>query len=143
MLNALLFVAPLAFAPPLSARARVMPFREPRLLFACAAPEESAPLPLGARLKAAQSSLTSFLDKRFFLVGVVVSVALAAAFPSVGRRGGPLRPELTVAWGATCSIFLLAGLSLPTSELTRAGKLCTILHRHTPSYTVLHHPVVL
>ena len=37
------------------------------------------------------------------------------------RRGGLLRPELTVAWGCTCGIFLLAGISLPTSALTKAA----------------------
>ena len=51
----------------------------------------------------------------------MVSIALAAAFPSVGRKGGPLRPELTIAWGATSAIFWLAGLNLPTAELARAA----------------------
>ena len=66
-------------------------------------------------------SLVSFLDRRYFLVGAVVAVALAGVAPSIGCKGGILRPELTVAWGATCGIFLLSGLNLPTSELARAA----------------------
>jgi hypothetical protein len=73
------------------------------------------------RLRSAGSAVVGFVDRRYFLVGVVAAVALAALFPTVGMAGGPLRPELTVAWGATCGIFLLAGLNLPTSELARAA----------------------
>jgi len=102
------------------------PTREPRLLVAQATmPPSGDELPrhqlLGERLKAAGSAVGGFIDRRYFLVGVVAAVALAAGFPSVGRRGGPLRPEITVVWGATCGIFLLAGLGLPTSDLARAA----------------------
>lgn len=55
-------------------------------------------------------------------MGAAVAVSLAAALPSVGRPGGPLRPELTVAWGATCGIFVLTGLALPTHELAAAAR---------------------
>ena len=34
---------------------------------------------------------------------------------------GLFRPELTVGWGATCGIFFLSGLTLPTSELAAAA----------------------
>lgn len=61
--------------------------------------------------------LRGFLDRRFFLVGVVAAVALAALVPELGRKGGPLLPELTVNWGAPCGIFLLSGLTLPSSQL--------------------------
>jgi len=63
----------------------------------------------------------AFIDRRYFLVGVVTAVGLAALWPSIGRKGGILRPELTVAWGATCGIFLLAGISLPTNQLAAAA----------------------
>ena len=49
------------------------------------------------------------------------AVGLAALIPGFGSAGGPLRPGLTVGWGATCGIFLLAGLGLPTSELAAAA----------------------
>ena len=63
----------------------------------------------------------AFVDKRYFIAGAVVAVALAAAAPMIGCTGGPLRPELTVNWGATCGIFLISGLTLPTSELAAAA----------------------
>ena len=34
---------------------------------------------------------------------------------------GFFRPELTVGWGATCGIFFISGLTLPTSELAAAA----------------------
>ena len=82
---------------------------------------EPLPSTLAQRLRSAGRSVIGFIDRNYFLVGVIAAVALAALCPSVGRRGGPLQPELTVAWGATCGIFLLAGLNLPTSELARAA----------------------
>ena len=77
----------------------------------------SVPQPPSTRGKIAQaaSEVRGFLDRRFFLVGVAAAVGLAALAPTVGRRGGLLRPELTVAWGCTCGIFLLAGVSLPVN----------------------------
>lgn len=90
----------------------------PRILLSAAASSEPGPVP---RLRAAAERAVAFCDKNYFLVGVIVSVALAGVFPALGRKGGPLRPELTVAWGATCGIFLIAGLNLPTSELARAA----------------------
>ena len=67
------------------------------------------------------SKVTGFIDRRYFLVGAAVAVAMAALAPSIGRTGGILRPELTVGWGATCGIFLISGLTLPTSELAAAA----------------------
>ena len=71
--------------------------------------------------KSTRAKIAAFCDKNYFLVGLVTAVALAGIAPGIGRKGGPLMPELTVAWGATCSIFVLAGLNLPTSELRRAA----------------------
>mmetsp|Transcript_30922 Transcript_30922/g.102260 ORF Transcript_30922/g.102260 Transcript_30922/m.102260 type:complete len:388 (-) Transcript_30922:165-1328(-) len=105
---------PLSRAPPVLLRS------PPPLLATSPAASDGRPTPL-QRLKTATSSVAGFLDRRYFLVGVVTAVALAAAYPPLGRRGGPLRPERTVAWGATCGIFLLSGLNLPTSELARAA----------------------
>lgn len=65
--------------------------------------------------------MRSFVDRRYFLVGVVAAVALAALAPEIGKKGGMLHPELTVVWGATCGIFVLAGLSLPSNQLAAAA----------------------
>jgi sodium/bile acid cotransporter 7 len=65
--------------------------------------------------------LQKFVGKNFFLLGMVVAVSFARAFPELGRTGGVLRPELFIGnWGVTC-IFLLSGLSLELSELTEAA----------------------
>ena len=68
----------------------------------------AAPAGIVPRLRAAAVQVAEFTDKNYFLVGVVASVALAGVFPSFGRKGGILRPELTVAWGATCGIVCAA-----------------------------------
>lgn len=66
------------------------------------------------------SKFQSFAEKNFFLVGMVVAVSLARAFPGLGKNGGILRPELVIGnYGVTC-IFLLSGLSLKLSELKEA-----------------------
>ena len=72
-------------------------------------------------IKRTFDEVRGFVDRRYFLVGVVAAVGLAAVCPEIGRKGGILRPELTVAWGATCGIFLLAGISLPTNQLAAAA----------------------
>jgi len=62
-----------------------------------------------------------FLDKNFFVVGMVTSIGLAALNPALGARGGPLKPELTVDTLVVACIFLLSGLALPTNELKSAA----------------------
>jgi len=69
----------------------------------------------------AYRAVTGFLDRRYFLVGAASAVALAAIAPTIGCTGGFFRPELTVGWGATCGIFFISGLTLPTSELAAAA----------------------
>jgi len=62
----------------------------------------------------------AFTSKNFFLLGMMVAVALARAFPQLGKNGGVLRPELFIGkYGVTC-IFLLSGLSLELSELSQS-----------------------
>ena len=87
---------PLSRAPPVLLRS------PPPLLATSPAASDGRPTPL-QRLKTATSSVAGFLDRRYFLVGVVTAVALAAAYPPLGRRGGPLRPERTVAWVRTAA----------------------------------------
>jgi sodium/bile acid cotransporter 7 len=66
------------------------------------------------------SKTNQFVNKNFFLVGMLTSVLWAKIFPSLGRNGGVLRPELFVGNYGVTMIFLLSGLSLQTSELTQA-----------------------
>lgn len=65
--------------------------------------------------------LLTFVEKNFFLLGMLLAVSFARAFPQLGKTGGVLRPELFIGkWGVTC-IFLLSGLSLELSELKEAA----------------------
>jgi len=80
-----------------------------------------------AEEKSSESSLPSlrllltFASKNFFLVGMVVAVGLARAFPAAGKNGGLLRPELFVGKYGVTTIFLLSGLSLELAQLKDAA----------------------
>jgi sodium/bile acid cotransporter 7 len=67
-----------------------------------------------------RTKIQAFLEKNFFLMGMVVAVSLARLFPWLGRNGGVLRPELFIGKFGVTFIFLLSGLSLELSELTEA-----------------------
>ncbi|KAJ3057412.1 hypothetical protein HK097_007591 [Rhizophlyctis rosea] len=60
------------------------------------------------------------LIKHWFLVGLVIIIGLAAAWPNLGRRGGIIRSEYTVKYVCVCLIFLLTGLALKTRVLAKA-----------------------
>eukprot|EP00568_Trieres_chinensis_P002993 CAMPEP_0183317798 /NCGR_PEP_ID=MMETSP0160_2-20130417/58933_1 /TAXON_ID=2839 ORGANISM="Odontella Sinensis, Strain Grunow 1884" /NCGR_SAMPLE_ID=MMETSP0160_2 /ASSEMBLY_ACC=CAM_ASM_000250 /LENGTH=438 /DNA_ID=CAMNT_0025483901 /DNA_START=18 /DNA_END=1334 /DNA_ORIENTATION=+ len=68
------------------------------------------------------SNILAFVEKNFFLLGMIVSVSLARAFPTLGMNGGILRPELFIGKFGVALIFLFSGLSLELSELTDAVK---------------------
>eukprot|EP00540_Astrosyne_radiata_P013890 CAMPEP_0116846872 /NCGR_PEP_ID=MMETSP0418-20121206/14105_1 /TAXON_ID=1158023 /ORGANISM="Astrosyne radiata, Strain 13vi08-1A" /LENGTH=380 /DNA_ID=CAMNT_0004478225 /DNA_START=140 /DNA_END=1281 /DNA_ORIENTATION=- len=61
-----------------------------------------------------------FYQKNFFLLGMVLTVSFARLFPSVGKSGGYLRPELIIGKFGVTFVFLLSGLSLELSELKEA-----------------------
>ncbi|KAI9019273.1 putative sodium bile acid cotransporter [Phycomyces nitens] len=61
--------------------------------------------------------LKSFARKYWFILGLGVSIGLAAYFPDVGRKGGYIRAEWSIKWGAVILIFLISGLSLKTQTL--------------------------
>jgi sodium/bile acid cotransporter 7 len=67
------------------------------------------------------SKIATFANTNFFLLGMLVAVSLAKAFPSLGKNGGLLRPELFIGKFGVTLIFLLSGLSLEASELTKAA----------------------
>ena len=47
-------------------------------------------------------------------------MGLAALIPDVGKKGGPLKPEITIKFVAVSIIFFLSGLSLKLSQLGRS-----------------------
>jgi len=66
------------------------------------------------------SQIVQYANKNFFLMGMVVAVSMAKAFPALGKNGGILRPEVLIGNYGVAIIFLLSGFSLQTSDLAKA-----------------------
>ena len=64
--------------------------------------------------------MKSFLLRYWFLIGLVLVIILAALFPWIGARGGPLYPQITVHL-AVAGAFLIGGLTLPLAQLRAAA----------------------
>lgn len=60
------------------------------------------------------------VSKHFFLIGMFVAVGFARIFPTLGKNGGTLRPELFIGKYGVTLVFLLSGLSLELKELRSA-----------------------
>ncbi|XP_077445752.1 sodium/bile acid cotransporter 7 isoform X2 [Stigmatopora argus] len=58
--------------------------------------------------------LLAIIRKEWFLIGIVLVILSAKAQPSIGVKGGPLKPEITVSYVAVSLIFFNSGLSLKT-----------------------------
>uniref|UniRef100_A0A3Q1CZC6 Sodium/bile acid cotransporter n=1 Tax=Amphiprion ocellaris TaxID=80972 RepID=A0A3Q1CZC6_AMPOC len=86
--------------------------------------------------------LLARLRKEWFIIGIVLVILSAKLQPSVGVRGGPLRPEITVAYVAVSLIFFNSGLSLKTEELTSA-LLHVRLHLFVQSFTLVFFPLAV
>ncbi|KAI8370495.1 putative sodium bile acid cotransporter [Radiomyces spectabilis] len=61
----------------------------------------------------------ALLKKYWFLLGLAFVIVLATQVPDVARRGGYIRAEWTIKWGAVILIFLISGLSLRTKILAK------------------------
>ena len=81
------------------------------------------------------------LKKHAFTLWLLLGVGLAILFPEPGAKGGWLHPAITTKLGVSL-IFLLQGLSLPTSELTRGYK-PKRLHAFVLSWNYLVFPLVI
>jgi sodium/bile acid cotransporter 7 len=64
--------------------------------------------------------MPAFLLRHWFLIGLVLVIALAALLPGIGAPGGPLWPELTVHL-AVAGAFLISGMTLPLARLREAA----------------------
>uniref|UniRef100_A0A8C4GYK9 Sodium/bile acid cotransporter n=1 Tax=Dicentrarchus labrax TaxID=13489 RepID=A0A8C4GYK9_DICLA len=82
------------------------------------------------------------IRKEWFIIGIVLVILSAKLQPSVGVRGGPLRPEITIAYFAVSLIFFNSGLSLKTEELTSA-LLHVRLHLFVQSFTLVFFPLAV
>ncbi|ORZ01878.1 SBF-like CPA transporter family-domain-containing protein [Absidia repens] len=61
----------------------------------------------------------ALLKKYWFLLGLAFVILLASQFPDVARKGGYIRAEWSIKWGAVIVIFLISGLSLRTKILAQ------------------------
>lgn len=60
-----------------------------------------------------------FVDRQYFLVGVISAIGAAAAAPAFGGNSEFL--SLAVSWGAPFGIFLISGINMPTGKLAAAA----------------------
>uniref|UniRef100_A0A3B4XM40 Sodium/bile acid cotransporter n=1 Tax=Seriola lalandi dorsalis TaxID=1841481 RepID=A0A3B4XM40_SERLL len=86
--------------------------------------------------------LLARIRKEWFIIGIVLVILSAKLQPSVGVRGGPLKPEITIAYVAVSLIFFNSGLSLKTEELTSA-LLHVRLHLFVQSFTLIFFPLAV
>uniref|UniRef100_A0A667WRW3 Solute carrier family 10 member 7 n=1 Tax=Myripristis murdjan TaxID=586833 RepID=A0A667WRW3_9TELE len=86
--------------------------------------------------------LLARIRKEWFIIGIVLVILSAKLQPSLGVRGGPLKPEITIAYVAVSVIFFNSGLSLKTEELTSA-LLHVRLHLLVQSFTLLFFPLAV
>src|SRR3546814_143360 len=68
-----------------------------------------------------QQRLWKFANEQFLILGAIVAVAVAAAYPPLGRSGGPLVPSMTTGTVAVAIVFFVSGLTLRSSELKDAA----------------------
>jgi sodium/bile acid cotransporter 7 len=67
-------------------------------------------------------TILSFLLDQWLLLAMGLLILLAYFFPSVGKRGGHIRSEYTVTYGAVALIFLCSGLTLPFDKLVKHAR---------------------
>src|SRR3546814_61173 len=68
-----------------------------------------------------QQRLWKFANEQFLILGAIVAVAVAAAYPPLGRSEGPLVPSMTTGTVAVAIVFFVSGLTLRSSELKDAA----------------------
>jgi len=79
------------------------------------------------------------LFQNWFVIGIVIVIIIARINPTVGAKGGPLMPEITIKYFAVSIIFFNSGLSLKTEELKKA-LMKFHLHFFIQSFTLIFTP---
>lgn len=74
------------------------------------------------RLLRLLKTVGSFLLDQWLLLAMGLLILLAYFFPSVGKRGGHIRSEYTITYGAVALIFLCSGLTLPFDKLVKHAR---------------------
>ncbi|XP_064609966.1 sodium/bile acid cotransporter 7-like [Liolophura sinensis] len=83
-----------------------------------------------------------WIRQNWFLVGIVVVIILAKLEPTIGAKGGPLIPEITVKYFCVSLIFFNSGVSLRTEEITKA-LLQLKLHIFVQGFTFIFYPLFI
>ncbi|XP_053559691.1 sodium/bile acid cotransporter 7 isoform X2 [Bombina bombina] len=82
------------------------------------------------------------MKKEWFILGIILVIIAAKLEPSVGEKGGPLKPEITITYIAVSAIFFNSGLSLKTEELTSA-LMHVKLHLFVQIFTLVFFPTAI
>ncbi|MBN3297164.1 NTCP7 protein, partial [Amia calva] len=82
------------------------------------------------------------IRKEWFIIGIVLVIIFAKLEPSIGVKGGPLKPEITITYVAVSAIFFNSGLSLKTEELTSA-LMHVKLHLFVQTFTLVFFPAAM
>jgi sodium/bile acid cotransporter 7 len=61
--------------------------------------------------------LARALLKHWFLVGTACSIVAAQVYPWLGSDAGPLKPQVTVKYGAVVLIFFVSGVTMKTETM--------------------------
>lgn len=72
------------------------------------------------------ASFIKWVDRRFFMIFMIVAILVAFAYPDAGAKGGDLESKITASWIAVIIIFTLSGWSLKTKELVKAVLYCKL-----------------
>ena len=67
-----------------------------------------------------QSNTQQWMNKNFFVLGMMFTVMFAYSFPSLGMTNGILHPELLLNQYGVSYVFLLSGLSIQLSQIKEA-----------------------
>lgn len=88
---------------------------------ASSTPNKAIDRPPNRLIRFARAILNFAIDQWFLLL-MGLLILLAYFFPIVGRRGGSIRSEYTINYGAVAIIFLISGLSLPFDKLVKHAR---------------------
>ncbi|KAF4524430.1 hypothetical protein B566_EDAN013713 [Ephemera danica] len=82
------------------------------------------------------------LKENWLLPGILISIIIAQISPSIGVKGGLLRPEITVKYVCVAGIFFVSGLSLKSEQLFKAFKQYR-LHTFIQGFTLFIFPLIV
>ncbi|KAK3099535.1 hypothetical protein FSP39_005926 [Pinctada imbricata] len=86
--------------------------------------------------------LLAKIKQNWFLSGLVIVILLAKLAPSIGSKGGVLKPEITVKFIAVFIIFFNSGITLKSEDLTKA-LLQVKIHVCVQGFTFIVFPFII